>query len=172
MILHHFQNGPFLNSKMEMGREKLSSTEIWILVSTVCSNLKFWSNGSDICNFDFKTLYSRGEKSWWWLKKVLTKSTFIIEEERHKGMCQPLYLLAVNKGGFGYSKNGSDFFIHCLSHFLWAFKLLIDFFTKENGQKMTAKTLDAYKKWHRQCMWNLNTFLESPKPPLLTPKRY
>ena len=48
MILHHFQNGPFLNSKMEMGREKLSSTEIWILVSTVCSNLKFWSN----CNFD------------------------------------------------------------------------------------------------------------------------
>ena len=87
-------------------------------------------------------------------------------------MCHTLYLLAVNKGGFGHSKNGSDFFIHCLIHFLWAFKLLIDFFTKENGQKMTAKTSNAYKKWHRQCMRMLNPFLKSPNPPLLTAKMY
>ena len=116
--------------------------------------------------------YSRGEKSRWWLKKVLTKSPSRIEEERHKDMCYILYLLAVNKGGFRHSKNGSSFFIHCLSHFLWAFKLLIDFFTKENGQKKTAKTLNAYKKLHRQCVNKLDPFLESPYPPLLTAKRW
>ena len=67
--------------------------------------------------------YSRGEKSRWWLKKVLTKSTFRIEEERHKDMCYISYLLVVNKEGFGHSKNWFGFFIDCLIYFLWAFKL-------------------------------------------------
>ena len=137
-------------------------------------SLKSWFDEKKICGeskfFIFPQIgtYSRGEKSRWWLKKVLTKSTFIIEEERHKDMYYILYLLVVNKGGFKHSKNGSGFFIHCPSHFLWGFKLLIYFFAKENGQKMTTKILNAYKKWHMQCMRKLNPFLESPIPPLLT----
>ena len=98
--------------------------------------------------------------------------TFWIEEDGHKDICHLLYILAFDKGGFGLSKNRFSFFICCLCHFLWAFKVLVDFFTKQSRPLMTQKTLNACRKWYRYSMKFSKPFLESPNPPLLTAKRY
>ena len=83
-----------------------------------------------------------------------------------------LYLLAVNKGGFGLSKNGFSFFIHWLCHFLWAVKVFDVIFWPFYLVKKSIKTLDARKKWHSHHMKKPNPFLEGSNLLLLTAKRY
>ena len=83
-----------------------------------------------------------------------------------------LHLLAVNKGGFGLSKNGFSFFIHWLCHFLWAVKVFHVIFWPFYLVKKSIKTLDARKKWHSHHMKKPNPFLEGSNLLLLTAKRY
>ena len=61
-------------------------------------------------------------------------------------MYQSLYLLALNKGGFGISKNGFSFLIHCLCHFVQAFKDNAVIFWPFSLVKKSIKSLNAHKK--------------------------